>query len=84
MPRLRFLRGLALSAAGRDADALEFNSLAFVVGIGDDVLGLRQGLAKNTGMTPEQVADCPLFLTGSPAELRDRLEKRREQTGISY
>jgi len=70
--------------AGRDPDAIELNSLAFVVGIADDVSGLRAGLAANTGMTPEQIADCPLFLTGSPAELRDRLEKRREQTGISY
>jgi alkanesulfonate monooxygenase SsuD/methylene tetrahydromethanopterin reductase-like flavin-dependent oxidoreductase (luciferase family) len=35
-------------------------------------------------MSEDQVADCPLFLTGSPAELRDRLEKRREETGISY
>jgi alkanesulfonate monooxygenase SsuD/methylene tetrahydromethanopterin reductase-like flavin-dependent oxidoreductase (luciferase family) len=35
-------------------------------------------------MTPEQVADCPLFLTGSAAEIRERLEKRREETGISY
>jgi len=74
----------AAEKAGRDPDALEFNSLAFMVGISDDVSGLRQTLASNTGMTPEQVADCPLFLTGSPGELRERLEKRREETGISY
>ena len=35
-------------------------------------------------MSVEQIADCPLFLTGSAAELRDRLQRRREQTGISY
>jgi hypothetical protein len=35
-------------------------------------------------MTVEQVADCPLFLTGSASEIRERLEKRREETGISY
>jgi hypothetical protein len=35
-------------------------------------------------MTVEQVADCPLFLTGSASEIRDRLERRREETGISY
>jgi len=74
----------AASAAGRDPDALELNSLAFVVAIADDVSGLRQGIAGSTGMSPEEVADCPLFLTGSPAELRERLEKRREETGISY
>jgi alkanesulfonate monooxygenase SsuD/methylene tetrahydromethanopterin reductase-like flavin-dependent oxidoreductase (luciferase family) len=35
-------------------------------------------------MTVEQVADAPLFITGSATEVRDRLEARREQTGISY
>ena len=32
----------------------------------------------------EEVADCPIFLTGSASEIRERLEKRREETGISY
>ena len=71
-------------AAGRDPEALEFNSLTFVVAITDNPKPLREALAKNTGMTPEQVADCPLFLTGSASEMRDRLERRREETGISY
>jgi hypothetical protein len=35
-------------------------------------------------MSAEQVADCPLFLTGSASEIRERLERRREETGISY
>ena len=35
-------------------------------------------------MTPDEVAHCPLFLTGSAQEIRDVLEKRREETGISY
>ena len=55
-----------------------------VTAISDDVSRLRAGLAGSSGMTVDEVADCPLFLTGSPAELRDRLEKRREETGISY
>jgi probable F420-dependent oxidoreductase len=71
-------------AAGRDPDALEFNALTFVVAVTDDPKALREGIAKSTGMTPEQVADCPIFLTGPPAEIRERLERRREQTGISY
>lgn len=71
-------------AAGRDPDAIEYNSLTFVTAISDDVSGLREGLAKSAGMTVEQVADCPLFLTGSAQEIRERLEHRREETGISY
>jgi len=74
----------AARAAGRDADAIELNSLVFVVAITDRPQGIREALAKNSGMTVEQVADCPLFLTGSASEIRERLEKRREQTGISY
>jgi hypothetical protein len=35
-------------------------------------------------MTPDEVTHCPLFLTGSAQEIRDVLEKRREETGISY
>ncbi len=70
--------------AGRDADEIELNSLVFVVGISDSPGGLREALARRSGMTVEEVADCPLFLTGSAAEIRERLEKRREQTGISY
>ena len=74
----------AAAKAGRNPDAIEFNSLSFVLAVTDDPKGLREGLARNTGMSVEQVADCPLFLTGSATELRDRLERRREQTGISY
>ena len=74
----------AAARAGRDPDALEFNSLSFVLAVSDDPKPLREALARNTGMSVEQIADCPLFLTGSAAELRDRLQRRREETGINY
>jgi len=70
--------------AGRAFEEIELNALVFVVAIADDVRGLRSALAKNTGMSESQVAACPVFLTGSPTEIRDKLEKQREQTGISY
>lgn len=71
-------------AAGRNPDDIELNSLTFVTAIVDDPSSVREAIAKSSGMTVEQVADCPLFLTGSASEIRDRLEKRREDTGISY
>ena len=70
--------------AGRDPDSIEFNSLTFIIAITDDPSGLRESIAKSSGMTALQVADCPLFLTGSASEIRDRLQRRREETGISY
>jgi probable F420-dependent oxidoreductase len=70
--------------AGRNPDEIEFNSLSFVTAISDDVSGLRGVLAKNSGLTVDQVAECPLFLTGTASEIRERLERQREETGISY
>ena len=74
----------AARAAGRNPDQIELNSLVFVVAITDDPKPIREALAKNSGMSVEEVADCPLFLTGSAAEIQDRLCQRREQPGISY
>ena len=74
----------AAEKAGRNPDEIEFNTLTFVTAISDDPMPLRENLAKSSGMTVEQVADCPLFLTGSASEIRERLEKQREETGISY
>lgn len=72
------------AAAGRDPGAIELNALSFVVAVTDDPGPLREGLARSGGLSIEEVADCPLFLTGPASEIRDRLERRREQTGISY
>jgi alkanesulfonate monooxygenase SsuD/methylene tetrahydromethanopterin reductase-like flavin-dependent oxidoreductase (luciferase family) len=71
-------------SAGRRFEDIELNSLVFVVAITDDPSGLRKALAANTGMSVEQVASHPIFLTGSPAEIQDGLAKRRERYGLSY
>ncbi len=81
--KVRWVREAA-EAAGRDPDALELTTLSFAVAVTDEPRPVRELLASRTGMTPEEIADCPLFLTGSGAELRERLEKRREETGINY
>jgi alkanesulfonate monooxygenase SsuD/methylene tetrahydromethanopterin reductase-like flavin-dependent oxidoreductase (luciferase family) len=81
--KVRWVREAA-EAAGRDAGAIELHALTFVLAMTEEPRGIREALARNSGMTPEQVADCPIFLTGPPSEIRDRLEKRREETGISY
>jgi probable F420-dependent oxidoreductase len=83
LAKVQWVRAAA-EEAGRNPDEIEFNALTFVTAITDDPAPLRENLAKSSGMTVEQVADCPLFLTGSASEIRERLEKRREETGISY
>lgn len=74
----------AAAAAGRDVSALEWNALVFVAAVTDDPRPLREALAKNGGMTALQVAACPLYLTGSANEIRDVVQRRREEFGISY
>lgn len=74
----------AAERAGRDPAAIELSTLTFVCAVTDDPKPLRDALAGNTGMSVEEVANCPLFLAGPGSELRDRLERQREETGISY
>jgi len=74
----------AAERAGRDPDAIELNTLTFVCAITDDPKPLREMVSGNTGLSLEEVASCPLFLVGPGAEIRDRLERQREETGISY
>jgi probable F420-dependent oxidoreductase len=74
----------AAVAAGRDPEALELNSLVFVTAVTDDPKPLREGLARSTGMSVDDVAECAGFLVGPGTELRERLLRRREETGISY
>lgn len=74
----------AAAAAGRDPSALELQSLVFVTAVTDDPKPVRELVSKQTGMSVEDVARCAGFLTGPGSELRDRLEERRAETGISY
>jgi probable F420-dependent oxidoreductase len=83
LEKVRWVREAA-AAAGRDAGAIEWNALVFVTAVTDDSKPIREALAKNGGMSVEQVAACPLYLTGSAGEIREVLAKRREAFGISY
>jgi alkanesulfonate monooxygenase SsuD/methylene tetrahydromethanopterin reductase-like flavin-dependent oxidoreductase (luciferase family) len=74
----------AAERAGRDVARLELQSLIFVSAVTDDPRPVREAVAKQTGLSVDEVAGCAGFLTGSGAEICDRLEKRREETGISY
>ncbi len=74
----------AAAAAGRDFDALEINALVFATVITDDPKPVRELLGKQAGMTPEDVAACPLYLVGSVREIQDTLLRRREELGFNY
>jgi len=70
--------------AGRDFDAIELNALVFTIAVTDDSKPIYELIASSTGLSRDQIVDSPLFLVGSADEITDKLEQRREQTGISY
>ncbi len=80
--KIRWVREAA-AAAGRDG-AFELNALVFAVAITDDPKPLREQLGRGPGLSAEEVASCPLFLTGPASEIRDTLLRRREELGFSY
>lgn len=81
--KVRWVREAA-EQAGRDPDLIELNTLVFLVAIGDDPAPIRTAIGQQTGLSPEEIARCPLFLTGPASEIQDRLVKQRQETGISY
>jgi probable F420-dependent oxidoreductase len=74
----------AAARAGRDPDGIELSALVFVVAITPDAHRLREAIGRNTGMTADDVAASMLYLVGSADEICERMERRREEAGISY
>ena len=81
--KIGWLRAAA-EDAGRDFSDIELNGLVFMAAVTDDPKPAYEMIAGNFGLSLEQIVDSPLLLVGSPAELVDKLEQRREQTGVSY
>jgi len=71
-------------AAGRDPASIELNALVTELHVSDDPGVARRRIAEAHGMSEAGVAGCPMYLTGSLAEIHDRIAQRREETGISY
>lgn len=70
--------------AGRDFETLELSTQIPHTAVADDPSSLQQFLADATGVAPPAQDESTIFLTGTPAQARERLERRRETTGISY
>lgn len=71
-------------AAGRDADALELNTMVFVTAITDGSEAARAKLADEQGVTSEATLDSSLYLIGSPQEVREQVRHRRDRFGLNY
>ena len=72
------------AGAGDRFDEIELNAWLAVASVTDDAYGFAAAVAVGFDSTPEQVLESPLTLIGSPSEIGDRLEERRQRWGYSY
>lgn len=71
-------------AAGDRFDDLEFNSLTMSTSITDDSAGTLALFAELFSNTVEEVSQSPALLVGSPAQISETLQQRRERWGFNY
>lgn len=76
--------GWVKEAAGDRFGDIELMVRAFVVGITDDRRSLAESLAGGFGMSVEDGLASPLAMIGTPAQIADDLQERRERLGINY
>jgi len=78
--RARFVR----EAAGPRADELELNVLVQSCEIGPGAEAALDSLVNRFGVARQLILETPLVLAGSPAQVTEKLQGLREQTGLSY
>jgi probable F420-dependent oxidoreductase len=76
--------GWVREAAGERFPALELNVRAFYVAVTNDRAGTLEHLAGGLGFSPEEVAATPFALIGTPEQIAEDLQARRERWGFSY
>jgi alkanesulfonate monooxygenase SsuD/methylene tetrahydromethanopterin reductase-like flavin-dependent oxidoreductase (luciferase family) len=81
--KIAWARDAAITAS-RAPDAIEWNTCIERLAVAADPAPLREALIRDTGLTANQIAQSYFFLTGTPAEARDTLQRRRDATGLSY
>jgi alkanesulfonate monooxygenase SsuD/methylene tetrahydromethanopterin reductase-like flavin-dependent oxidoreductase (luciferase family) len=74
----------AAAAAGRDPDALDYQLRIFDLRVRHN--GAESGSTSSLAQlaSPEELADSPSVLHGSPAECAEKLLAIREKYGINY
>jgi probable F420-dependent oxidoreductase len=71
-------------AAGERFTQLELNMIIFSVIVTEDRLSAAHQLAEGFKTTAEQVLTIPHCLVGTPDQICEDLQQRREQYGVSY
>lgn len=72
------------AAAGDRLADIELNSLVMSAQVVDDQQSAIEATAAMFGVEPADAAATPILLIGSPDEIAQQLEERRDRWGISY
>ena len=76
---------IAAEKAGRDLEEIEYNFNYFPgMAITDDPKPILKQIAKDYGLTVEEVKQNPNFFVGNLSEFREDIEERYKTTGINY
>jgi probable F420-dependent oxidoreductase len=84
--RIELLRGFA-RAAGRDPDAIEISGFVTAMPAADksQADAIAAGTAKAMGFADAQaVRESPMFLIGTPEEIKREIRSRSEELGLTY
>src|SRR5919201_85736 len=76
--------GWIREGAGARFGDIELEIAAYFVAVRDDAQDAAAAMAKRFGVSPEQLAEHPHALIGSLDEVCEKLQKRRDQLGVSY
>ncbi|HKD66893.1 MAG TPA: LLM class flavin-dependent oxidoreductase [Candidatus Binataceae bacterium] len=84
--RIGMLRQFA-TAAGRDPNAIEISGFVTVMPAADKSQSeaIAEGTAKSMGFAGAQaVRDSPMFLVGTPDEIKREIKSRSQELGLTY
>lgn len=76
--------GWVREGAGDRFEDLELNAWLAVAELTDDAAGTAELLAPAFGATPADLLDSPMVAIGTPDEVAEQFERRRERWGYSY
>jgi len=76
--------GWIREAAGERFDEIELQCLTFVVQVVSDGQRVVERLAASFGMTPQDARETPVALVGTPSEIAEAIQHRRQRWGFSY
>jgi probable F420-dependent oxidoreductase len=69
---------------GREIEDIELNTQITHTAVAEDPAPLQEFVAEAIDVPPAAQDEAMIFLTGTPQQVRERLERRREATGVSY